>query len=63
MQIKVMVLPGKLLLLLAVIIILGGLLFSGCTVRSKPIGWSGVAVTDDALFVASLEGELVGLNK
>jgi len=62
-QIKDKVLPGKLLLLLAVILVLGGLLFSGCTVRSKPIGWSGVAVTDDALFVASLEGELVGLNK
>ena len=63
MQIKDKVLPSKLLLLLAVILILGGLLLSGCTVRSKPIGWSGVTVTDDALFVASLEGELVGLNK
>lgn len=63
MHIKYKVLPGKLLLLLAVILILGGLVLSGCTVRSKPIGWSGVAVTDNTLFVASLEGELVGLNK
>ena len=63
MQIKDKVLPGKLLLLLAVILVLGGLLLSGCTVKSKPIGWSGVTVTNDALFVASLEGELVGLNK
>ena len=63
MQIKDKILPGKLLLLLAVILVLGGLLFSGCAVRSTPVGWSGVAVTDDALFVASLEGELVGLNK
>ena len=63
MQIKDKILPGKLLLLLAVILVLGGLLFSGCTVKSTPVGWSGVAVTDDALFVASLEGELVGLNK
>jgi outer membrane protein assembly factor BamB len=62
-QTKDKILPGKLLLLLAVILILGGLLFSGCTMRSTPVGWSGVAVTDDALFVASLEGELVGLNK
>ncbi len=63
MQIKDKILPGKLLLLLAVILILGGLFFSGCAGRSKPVGWSGVAVTDDALFVASLEGELVRLNK
>jgi len=62
-QINDKILPGKLLLLLAVILILGGLLFSGCGIRSTPIGWSGVAVTDDTLFVASLEGELVGLNK
>lgn len=54
---------GKILVAVIFSLMVCVLLFSGCTLRSKPIGWSGIAVTDDALFVVSVDGTLVGLNK
>ncbi len=56
------ILRGKVLLLL-VIILVGGMVFSGCYGRSQPKGWSGAAVAGDSIFVGSLDGRLVGLNK
>ena len=53
---------GKVLLLL-VILVIGGVTVSGCYGRSQPRGWSGAIIADDTLFVGSLDGRLVGLNK
>ncbi len=53
---------GKVLLLL-VILVIGGVTVSGCYGRSQPRGWSGAIIADDSLFVGSLDGRLVGLNK
>ncbi len=55
---------GKMLLLLIVLLVLmSGLTVLGCAGGSaKPIGWSGVAVADETLFLGSMEGKLVALN-
>ena len=53
---------GK-VLLLVVILLIGGVVLSGCYGRSQPRGWSGVTIADGALFVGSLDGRLVGLDK
>lgn len=51
----------KVLPLLAILIIVG-VVASGCYGRQQPKGWSGVTVVGDALFVASIEGNLAALN-
>jgi len=51
------------LLLLILIVIMSGLSFFGCIGRgTKPLGWSGVAVADNSLFLGSMDGELVALS-
>lgn len=50
------------LLLLAILLGMGVIL-SGCYGRSQPRGWSGATIADNSIFVGSLEGRLVGLNK
>ena len=55
------VLVGK-MLLLTVILLLGGLVFLGC-VGNVPKGWSGGVIADEALFLGSMEGKLVALDK
>lgn len=50
-------------LLLLVILVIGGVTVSGCYGGSQPRGWSGAIIADDTLFLASVEGRLVGLNK
>jgi outer membrane protein assembly factor BamB len=52
---------GKILLLLAILII-GGVAVSGCYGRHQPRGWSGATVVDGTLFVVSVEGRLAALN-
>jgi len=51
----------KLLPLLAILIIVG-VVASGCYGRQQPKGWSGATVVGDTLFVASIEGNLTALN-
>jgi len=53
---------GKVLLLLAILIV-GGVAVSGCAMRSQPKGWSGAIVASDSLFVGSMDGRLVALDK
>ncbi len=49
--------------LLLVILLLGGLAFSGCTgLGAVPRGWSGGAIADGTLFVGSMGGKLVAAN-
>ena len=49
--------------LLLVILLLGMLVFSGCFGGTNaPRGWSGAVVTDEILFVFSMEGKLVAAN-
>ena len=56
------ILVFKILLLLA-ILLLGGLVFSGCTgVSTVPRGWSGGAIADGTLFIGSMEGKLVAVD-
>ena len=55
------VLVGK-IWLLTVILLLGGLVFLGC-VGNIPKGWSGGVIADEALFLGSMEGKLVALDK
>lgn len=54
------VLVGK-IWLLAVILLLGSLIFLGCT-GTVPRGWSGGTIADDTLFLGSIEGKLIALN-
>jgi len=54
------VLVGK-VLLLTVILLLGGLVFLGC-VGNIPKGWSGGVIAEEALFLGSMDGELVAVN-
>ena len=56
------VLLGKALFLL-VVLLLGGVTVLGCLPGGQPEGWSGGIVADNTLFVGSLEGKLVALNK
>ena len=56
------VLLRRVLLLLAILIGMGTIL-SGCYGRGQPMGWSGATVSGDRIFVGSLQGRLVGLNK
>jgi len=51
----------KVLPLLAILIIVG-VVASGCYGRQQPKGWSGATVAGDTLFVASIEGNLTALN-
>jgi len=47
--------------LLLVILLLGGLVFSGCRagMGAVPKGWSGGTIVDGTLLVGSMEGKLV----
>lgn len=56
------VLVRRIFLLLAILLSMG-IILSGCYGRGQPRGWSGATITDDSIFVGSLEGRLVGLNK
>jgi len=53
---------GKVLLLLAILLV-GGISLTGCYGRGQPKGWSGATVSGDSIFVGSIDGRLVGLNK
>ena len=50
--------------LLLVILLLGGLVFSGCRagMGAVPKGWSGGTIVDGTLLVGSMEGKLVAAN-
>jgi len=50
--------------LLLIVLILGGLVFSGCTGArgSIPKGWSGGTIAGDTLVIGSMEGKLVAVN-
>ena len=50
-------------LLLLVILLVGGVTISGCYGRAQPRGWSGAIIVDDSIFIGSVDGKLVGLNK
>lgn len=62
MQFKDKKVWGKLLPLLAILII-GGLTLSGCYGRSQPKGWSGATVSGDDVLVGALAGKLIDLDK
>ncbi len=48
---------------LLVLVLLGGLAFSGCTrTGAVPRGWSGGVVTDGTLLVGSMEGKIVAVD-
>ena len=53
-------LAKKISLLLALVIV-GGMVFTGCYGATQPKGWSGAAVSGDRLFVGTLDGRLVAL--
>ena len=55
------ILLGKILLLL-VILLVGGLIASGCIRGLQPIGWSGGVVADGTVFLGSVEGRLVAVS-
>jgi len=50
------------ILFLLVILLLSGLIASGCIRGSQPVGWSGGVVADGTLFLGSTEGKLVAVN-
>lgn len=52
---------GRILLLLAVLLLVG-LALSGCVKGLRAVGWSGGTVSGDTLFVGSKEGRLVAVN-
>jgi len=56
---------GKVLLLaILLLVIAGGLAIPSCSpAKGIPRGWSGVSVSDDALFLGSMEGKLVAVDK
>ena len=54
-------LTGKIFLWL-VILLLGGLVFSGCTGGAQPKGWSGGTIDNGTLFLGSMEGKLVAID-
>ncbi len=54
-------LSGKILFLLAIVLVVG-LVGVGCIEGLQPVGWSGGAVSGDTLFVGSTEGRLVAVN-
>ncbi|MCD6452679.1 MAG: PQQ-like beta-propeller repeat protein [Dehalococcoidales bacterium] len=51
------------ILFLVVTLVVGGVALTGCYGKPQPKGWSGVAITDDTLFVGSADGRLVGINR
>ncbi len=54
---------GKLVLVLVVLVV-GGLTAFGCAARgTQPQGWSGVVVSDSALFYGAMDGKIIALNK
>jgi outer membrane protein assembly factor BamB len=56
------ILLGKGLLIMAILLV-GGLSGFGCVGRGAiPKGWSGGVVTDDTLFLGSMEGKLVAID-
>jgi len=52
---------GKIFLFL-VILLLGGLVFAGCTRGAQPKGWSGGTIDNGTLFLGSMEGKLVAID-
>ncbi len=50
------------MLLLLVLLLVGGLIASGCIRGSQPVGWSGGVVADGTLFLGSTEGKLVAVS-
>ena len=50
------------MLLLLVILLVGGLIASGCLSGLQPVGWSGGTVADGTVFLGSIEGRLVAVN-
>ena len=54
-------LSGKILFLLAVVLVVG-LVSLGCIEGLQPVGWSGGALSGDTLFAGSKEGRLVAVN-
>jgi len=55
---------GKILLLLGILLmVMSGLTVFGCVAMgAKPMGWSGVTISDGTLFLGSTEAKLVALN-
>jgi len=51
----------KLIISLLILLLLGGLA-TGCALGDQPEGWSGMAMVDNALFLGSMEGELVAID-
>ncbi len=49
-------------LTLLIVLVLGSLGVLGCTGGATPTGWSGVVVSDDAMFLGSMGGKLVALS-
>ncbi len=47
---------------LLVVLLAGGLAFTGCAAGSVPRGWAGVEEANGTLFLGSMNGELVALN-
>ena len=56
------VLLRRILPLLAILLVMGVIL-SGCYGRGQPRGWSGATIANDSIFAGSLAGRLVGFNK
>ena len=49
--------------LLIVVLLLGGLVFSGCRgLTTVPRGWAGGTIADGILFIGSMEGRLIAAN-
>jgi outer membrane protein assembly factor BamB len=51
----------KLIIVLLILLLLGGLT-TGCALGDQPEGWSGMVMVDNALFLGSMEGELVAVD-
>ena len=56
---------GKILLLLVMLLVLiSGVTIPGCTgLQAVPRGWSGVVIAEGALFLGSMDGKLVAMDK
>jgi outer membrane protein assembly factor BamB len=48
--------------LLLVVLLIVGVTVSGCYGRAQTVGWSGVIIADDTLFITSVDGNLIALN-
>jgi len=48
---------------LVIVLLLGGVIISGCTqIGGQPKGWSGGVIADDTLFLGSMEGKLIAVS-